>query len=243
MTPASKIAFPFEREVYYSLDELKRFEQELLNERQENPELSDELRAPVKGSPPWIKARNEELVPFLYYSNHSGLPNVAQFKMMPHGHPIDIDVSHAGGVESLQITTAYADWCFPDTNVRTRSGGHLHRVETEILNRDGTGRWGPLIETDGKISQDQRAVSTEELEPVHFNGLVEALKRKFEKQCNYDCTLLVHAKKYYEAMTIERFERLTHAALDSARSQVSQPSWIKKICILDKGADYFVDSP
>ncbi|CCJ07009.1 hypothetical protein [Methylocystis sp. SC2] len=241
MTPASGIVFPFLRETPHLLGELKAFEADLHEKRLNNLALSNELRAPITGSPDWIALRNKELIPLIYYANHMNVSDSARFIIAPHGHPgADIRLYYSGETENLQMTTAYADWRFLDANVPTKHGGHLHRRETEILNREGIVGWGPLTESNGKLSQERRMVSTVERDPAHFNGLVQALVNKFKKKCEPECTLLVLAVGYFEGGTREWFERLACSAVSTARKQVSQPNWIKRICILDQG--FCIDS-
>lgn len=217
MTPASEIAFPFVREVDYSLSELKAFEADLHEKRLNNPALSNELRAPITGSPAWIALRKKELIPLIYYGNHKGISNSVRFMITPLGHHADIQLHHPDKTENLQITTAYPEWPFKDAREKKGgrrkfyTGGDRHRYEMEILNRIGEVGLGELHEQNGEFFQSRRTVSNDELEEAHFKGLIKALKSKSSKRYSEDLVLVVHAVGY-EGLSDERFHTIAHRA-------------------------------
>lgn len=53
--------FPFNRDVFYSVGQLRDFEVELASRRAADKHFSDNLRS---NKLPWAKLRNEELMPF-----------------------------------------------------------------------------------------------------------------------------------------------------------------------------------
>jgi len=239
MTPASSIKFPFERDVDYPLAKLKDFEALLSLARKADSDLSNELRAPTRGSPCWIKLRNEELIPVEYYAQHKNLTDTARFKIMPKGSKIDVQLNNSGAIEDLQITVADPSWSFSDPG-SINHGGHYHRLKMELLNREGGVGGGPIARTGGDLAQDHRTLSTPELDAYRL-GLFEAIERKLRKQDYEEGTvLLVYAREFF--FFTDRFREMALAALSQARAKTSEPHRFRRIAIFDYPQDCYVES-
>jgi hypothetical protein len=237
MTPASAITFPFERAKEYPLAALKAFQSKLLKARQGNCTLSNELRAPVTGSPRWIKLRNEELVPLLYYTRHRRISDAGTFVIMPEGSKSDVRLTSLGATEYLQITVADPKWNFPEPG-GIRHPGHFRRASMDLLNLHGSSGWGQISKSGDKLTQNRRMVSTPELEEAHHNGLADALANKLVKSYEQgECVLLIYARAFGEGLSPDRFQKIARNVLDDAMSKVVNQAIFKHIVIVD-GLDH-----
>ena len=246
---ASVIDFPFgrtqgrgpEKGTSYSLAELKHYESQLSAKRKSDGELSNELRAAGQGRPRWIKFRNEELVPLLYYVKHTHTPDDALFRVMPEHNDTDVELKVGGATEHLQICVAYPDWAAAGVTQPGQSAGKYHRLMTEILNRDGGVGVGPITEKDGVFSQEPRVLSTSELLSAHTEGLQTALAKKLAKTYHaHPLSLLVHAVAYRESMSLETFHSVVRNAFVAAKANIEREIHFNEIYVLDSDVGYFV---
>jgi hypothetical protein len=247
---ASAIDFPFGRDKArglkeapsYTLAELKRYERKLSAWRENDRELSNELRAAGRGSPRWIKFRNEELVPLLYFAAHIRAPDDSLFRVVPEHNDTDVELNIAGVIENLQITVAYPDWAAAGVTQPDQTAGRYHRLQTEILNRDGGVGIGPIVKREGKFLQEPRMVSTPELIAAHKEGLQAVLAKKITKAYSVrSLSLLVHAVGCREMLSPERFRNVVQSAFSAARAAVRKEIHFSEIYILDSDDGYFVD--
>jgi hypothetical protein len=198
--------FPFKRDTWYPLAEFARFEDDLLSARRQDDELDHALRL---GKEPWMKLRNEELYPVLYFARHLSATADASFKIGVEG--ADADVELRTGQQQprrLQITTAGPLW------TGENNWGRDHKLHMAKLNAEGSvSGTGPFRrEKDGSISNREEAISTEERNPPYLAGLVQALRGK-EQHRVPNCELLVHANTYCQLMSREDFLGLAREAL------------------------------
>ena len=243
MTAASRVKFQFERGRGYSLGSVRAFEAELLAARQSDCALSEELRAPGNDSPRWIKLRNEELVPMIYYARHKGIADHANYIIMPEGCKVDIQLNASDYVQNFQVTVADPQWGFPDAG-SIKHGGHERRLSMELLNRDGSDRWGPIVKSKENLTRDGQMVSTPQAEEAHHAGLKEAMVNKFRKNyCEGDVSLLVHARAYCDGLSIQQFREIARRAYQEAKSEANGNHTFVSVCVLDREDGYFIDLP
>jgi hypothetical protein len=87
------ISFPFERDKLYPIGELRAFQTQLSQTRQQDPVLSANIRA---GKLPWAKLCCEELVPIMLFADHNRLPDDAEFRIKPEGNAVDVVLCWSG---------------------------------------------------------------------------------------------------------------------------------------------------
>jgi hypothetical protein len=200
--------FPFERDRWHPLAAFSSFEDSLLAARRQDVELDHALRL---GKEPWMKLRNEELYPVLYFARHLGAVAGASFKIGVEGTEIDVElrIGQQQSIRRLQVTTAGPLWAAGDNN-----WGRDHKLHMAKLNAHGSVHGtGPFRrEKDGSISNREEAISTEERNPPYLAGLVQALPGK-EQHRVPKCELLVYANTYCQIMSREDFLCLAHEAL------------------------------
>lgn len=205
MSKSQVPAFPLRPNVWYSFQQFLDFEAELLAARQADRKLSDTLRVSTAR---WLKTRNEELYPAWYLCRHLGFPATTRFRIGLPGATSDIDIAVDGQYRHLQITTTGPIW--PEGH---KNWGLDHRLHMEQLNRGGqSSGWGPYFRApDGSITNRDEAISNDERDPAHLRGLTQALASKQTHQLD-DCDLVVYAKAYDQAMSIEAFQQLAEQA-------------------------------
>lgn len=227
-----ELKFPFIRQTWYSLKELTAFENTLLVARRQDKQLDDDLRLARQ---PWMKLRNDELYPLIYFTDQTHLAEDTQFKICAEGADSDFELKPVGETtRRLQVTRAGAIWRPEKPN-----WGTDHKLHMEKLNREGKSLgWGPYRkepkESAGSISNREEMLSTEERNRIYLAGLVNALKVKQHYRIP-DCDLIVHAVNYHEAMNPQTFACIANAALSS----VSLNNF-RRVYILDYGEGYFV---
>lgn len=222
------IKFPFERGSWYTFKDLTVFEDILLVKRRQNKQLGDDLRLARQ---PWMKLRNDELYPLLYFAKQTHLADDAQFKICAEGADADFDLKVGETIRRLQVTRAGPIWTSDKPN-----WGSDHKLHMEKLNSEGqSSGLGPYYrESDGSISNRKEMPPTEKRIPFYLDGLVEALKRKQDHRIP-DCDLIVHAVGYFETMDPQTFACIANAAL----IKVSLNNF-HRVYILDYGEGYFV---
>jgi hypothetical protein len=119
------VSFPFERDTVYSIGELRAFQTKLSDARRQDPAFSDEIRA---GKLPWAKLCCEELFPIILFADHNRLLDRHEFRVMPEGNAVDVELYASGAPTSFQITTGYPEWDEPGDEAR--DGGYIrHALE------------------------------------------------------------------------------------------------------------------
>ena len=108
------IKFPFERQTWYSLKELTAFENALVLARRQDNQLDADLRLARQ---PWMKLRNDELYPLLYFAKQTHLAEDTQFKICAKGAAADFELKAGETTRRLQVTCAGPIWP-PDINAR-----------------------------------------------------------------------------------------------------------------------------
>ena len=107
---------------WHRLHELLAFETHLLAVRQADDVFSGAVR--IDGSQA-KKLRRDELIAFMYFAQHEGLPDSTPFRKPIRDVGIDIEYERDGAVDALQITTACA--VFLDSRGQPLNGGYQHR--------------------------------------------------------------------------------------------------------------------
>src|SRR5262245_47270088 len=85
--------FPFDRDRFFTVGELRRFEAGLRRTREHNPELGKFMRDPKWPAPEWMQLRKKELIPLMLFANHTGLADQDEFLLTAEGDPVDARVS------------------------------------------------------------------------------------------------------------------------------------------------------
>jgi hypothetical protein len=183
-----EITFPFVRGERYALRKLKEFEAMVSRRRAECADLSNALRD--VGSSWWVKLRNDELIPLEYLAEHQKVADDAVFCIMQEGSDIDIELTDAGSLRRLQMTTAGPIWMRQDG--RTRDWGYDERLKMQKLNDEGsiTG-WGPFEKEKSGVRNREEPLSREEIRAAFAEGLARAFKMKSHFRTPM-CELAVH---------------------------------------------------
>jgi hypothetical protein len=208
------ISFPFERNKFYSIGELRTFQTKLSEARQRDPILSANIRARKL---PWAKLCCEELFPIMLFAGHTCLPDDAEFRIMPEGNPVDVELCCSGELTRLQITTAYAEWDEPGDEAR--DGGYIfHALEMAGVNQGSPVFGGGQIGkgADGRITSNPR-VLTEDVDICAWQlGLSRAIGDKLAKSPRYwgkTDVLLVYAEGLSFNTIDERMEDVVLPAI------------------------------
>ncbi len=208
MTSISLAIFPFERNRWYSFQDFVLFEDNLFRLRRTDHELDNDLRTNRRR---WIKVRNEELIPAWHLCKHLNLLPAADFLLCEGGSYADIELRTSSDTRRLQITTAGPIW-----RNNSPHWGQDYILHMEQLNREGSSSgWGPYVrQSDGSITNRQKALDGSERDAAYGNGLQKALQGKQRKQ-HSDCELVVLAKDYNIAMSEIVFQAIATSALNS----------------------------
>jgi hypothetical protein len=196
---AAGIKFPFVRGKSYPLRDLKVFEEMLAKRRRRRKTLSNALREPA--ACPWVKVRNNELIPLEYFAEHKGLGEEVTFCLMPEGSDVDIVIGNDGITARLQVTTTGPVWSRQDGS--KRDWGYDQHLMMRKLNATGAvGGFGPFEEREGGIANREEALATEEIVVAFAEGLSKAFEKKARLR-TLDCELVVHVvgcEKFPEKM-------------------------------------------
>jgi hypothetical protein len=234
------ISFPFERDKFYSIGELRVFQTQLSEAFQEDPALGDNIRA---GKLPWAKLWREELFPILLYADHDHLADDAEFRVMPAGNTVDVELRYASELTRFQITTAYPEWDEPGDEAR--DGGYIrHALEYAGVNQRVPVFGGGQIEKgpDGRIVSNPRARSPNVNRTAWHLGLTKAISNKLAKSETYSQkvdVLLVYAEWLRINTIDEKTADVVLPAIEEAIPESSLP--FTKLIILDQGA--YVEYP
>jgi hypothetical protein len=94
------ISFPFERNKFYTIGELRAFQTKLSQARRRDPILSANIRARKL---PWAKLCCEELFPITVFADHNRLADDAEFRIMPEGDPVDVELRCSGQLTRFRL--------------------------------------------------------------------------------------------------------------------------------------------
>jgi hypothetical protein len=173
------IGFPFERDKFYPIGELRAFQTRLSQARQQDPVLSANIRARKL---PWAKLCCEELFPIMLFADHYRLPDNPEFRIMPEGNAVDVELCCSGELTRFQITTAYPEWDEPGDEAR--NGGYIrHALEMPGVNQGTAVFGGGQIEkgADRRIVSNPRARSPDINRSAWHLGLTKAIRSKLAK--------------------------------------------------------------
>lgn len=231
LSPPNTLPFPFNRDSWYTLKNLMDFENNLLLDRRQDKQLDHSLRL---AQLPWMKLRNEELYPLLYFARQIHLPDDTQFRICNEGADADIELKEGNAERRLQITLAGPIWASKHPN-----WGYDHKLHMRKLNLAGqSSGWGPFRkEPDGSISNREDMLSSDERNQAYLDGLVKALEGKQNHRIP-DCDLIIHAVAYREAMNPQTFMSLANTAI--SKKPLNN---FRNIYILDDGEGYLVHAP
>lgn len=210
MESSGPIQFPFERGVCYPIGDLKRFESDVARARQDCPALSKRLRKTTDPHMPWLKLRNEELLALLCCAARGKFSDGDRFEIMSEHSPVvDLCVWQDGAKTDLQITLADPVW-------EGSQHGSQHHLMVEALNSDRViSGHGPFENRNGQVVGRETMISGSELDSVYGGGMLNALKRKSDKE-SCDVILVVYCREYHTTMNADRFDRLARHAWDSS---------------------------
>jgi hypothetical protein len=228
------ISFPFERDKSYSIGDLRRFQMALSQARQQDRDLSDKIRARKF---PWAKLCCEELFPITLFADHNGLPDNAEFRIMPEGNAVDVELLCSGELTRFQITTAYPEWDEPGDEAR--DGGYIRALERAGINQDTPVFGGGQIERgpDGRITSIPRARSPDINRDAWHLGLTKAIRSKLAKSERYSqkVDVLLFYSELLRFNTID--EKTEDLVVSVIREEVGNSSLpFTKLIILDHGA-------
>jgi hypothetical protein len=237
------VTFPFVRDHFYPIAELRAFESELRDARQGDRHLTEAIRARKLT---WAKLWTEELFPLWLYASHDRLPDDDEFRIMPEGHPVDMELrARSHRVTRLQITTAYPDWDVPGRGAR--SGGYIRHMERVGINQGATVFGGGRIRKDanGQIKSQPRARSPDIDRCAWQRGLIKAIEAKMSKSSTYAETvnvLLVYAESLRFNTIDDRTADVVLPAIDIALQGIQTPLF-EKIIVLDQDPLAYVEYP
>jgi hypothetical protein len=235
------VDFPFVRDRFYPIGELRAFETELRDARQGDLDLTEAIRGRKLR---WAKLWTEELFPLWLYANHHRLLDEAEFRIMSEGHPVDAELrAQSDKVTRFQITTAYPDWDLPGKDAR--SGGYIRYMERAGINQGaavfGGGRIGK--DANGQIKSEPRVRSPDTDRRAWQTGLIKAIDAKISKSATYAGTvdvLLVYAERLRFDTIDDRTHDVVLPAIDIALQGVRTLPF-KKLIVLDQDPLAYVE--
>ena len=220
---SSVTEFPFERGTPSTIGALRQFEYLLLDARQREPALSGRLRC--NNGFPWLKTRNEELVPLRLFADHHALPDDDRFILMPEGHAVDIQIVGDEGLRPMQVTTAYPSWAEAGGS---QPAGYLHSLRMEKLRL--------LSSAERKLAKNMvlssrnptRAALGDDIEACR-STVTAAIRRK-QTHNGSGVTLLIYAPGYrFLLIDVDAAAIVTDAVSRAGATSFSH------ICIVDEG--------
>ena len=180
--------FPFNRDVFYPVGQLRDFEVELASRRAADKHFSDNLRS---NKLPWAKLRNEELMPFALVLNWRKIPSAAEFKIAREsaGGP-DLYLRNNNVETNFQLTIADRKY--------NNDGGRNYALQNAALARDGIA-WGAGGTSKnghrGELQSEPKSTDKIDREIACKEGLFSALKNKLSRPMNSDI-LIVYARDF-----------------------------------------------
>ena len=190
------VGFPFVRDRLYRIGELRAFETQLRGARQGDCDLTEAIRGRKLK---WAKLWTEEMFPFWLYANQSRLRDDDEFRIMPEGHAIDLELrARSGMITRFQITTAHPDWDVGRKDAH--AGGYIRHMERAGINQGAPIFGGRRISKDARrqIRSEPRVRSPDVHRRAWQSGLIKAIQSKINKSVRYDGTidvLLVYAER------------------------------------------------
>jgi hypothetical protein len=174
----------------------------------------------------------------LLFAEHKHLSDDTEFRIMPEGNAVDVELSCSGELTRFQITTAYPEWGEPGDEAR--DGGYIrHALEVAGVNQGVAVFGGGQINkgADGRIVSNPRARSSGIDRDAWHSGLTKALSGKLAKSKTYSQKvdiLLVYAEGLRINTIDEKTEDVVLPAIQEAIREGSMP--FTKLIILDQGA-------
>lgn len=228
---SSKISFPFERDKSYSIGELRAFQTKMSQSFRDDPALGDDIRSGK------LKLWREELFPILLYADHKRLSDNAEFRIMPEGDAVDVELRSSSALTRFQITTAYPEWDGPGDEAR--DGGYIrHALEYAGVNQRVPVFGGGQIDKrpDGRIVSSPRARSPDVDRTAWQLGLTKAISNKLAKpETSQKADVLLIYAEWLRINTIdEKTEDVVLPAIQEAIRESSMP--FTRLIILDQGA-------
>jgi len=170
---------PFQPCEWYKLAQLRRFEGEIMHNRQVDPSLSATMRVQT-----WAKPWNEELRPLKVFADHKALSDDDEFCWTPDG-AADFNIRiTTGETIKIQSTMAYPEW---EGGVG-KQGGHVYKLEMIAFNKDGYSYPGGLVTAP-------RARSAYDDVEACRRGIIKALQNKLRPEYA-GCYLLIFAPRF-----------------------------------------------
>ncbi len=233
------VNFPFIRDRFYSIRELRTFETELRAARQNNPDFSADVRARKL---PWAKLWTEELFPVWLYANHSQKSDQEEFRIMPEGHPVDAELrALSGEVTRFQITMAYVE------REPSRSGGYVASMEREGVNQGLAVFLGGGTKRDasGRIESEPRVLSPDTDHRAWRSGLVKAIQNKIAKAPIYagsaDCLLVYAERLWFDLIDEDPRDVILSAIQECLRGAKTLP--FQSLIVIDQNPRGYVVYP
>ena len=219
--------FPFHREQFYRISELRALQELLGNARQ----LDSNFSAAIRGRRVhWAKLWNEELFPILLYANWKAVSDDAEFRARSEGNAVDAEIRvQSGELIQFQITTAYAE------RQSSRSGGYVAALEREGVNQGIPIFLGGGIERNasGCIESSPTVLSPNSDRSAWQIGLIKAIQRKLKKGTSIGDVLLIYAERLRFDTIDEPTEGVVLPAIKTAVSGAAYLPF-RKLVILDQ---------
>ena len=237
------VNFPFIRDRFYPVGELRTFETELRGARQDDRNLTEAIRGRKLK---WAKLWTEELFPLWLFAKHNRVPDEDEFRIMSEGHPVDAELrAQSGGITRFQITTAYPDWDAPRNDARP--GGYSRHMERAGINQGAAVFGGGRISKDanGQIKSEPRVSSPDINRGAWQMGLIKAIQAKISKSATYAGTvdiLLVYAERLRFDTIDDQTEDIVLPAIDIAL-QDAETLPFEKLIVFDQDPLAYVEYP
>jgi hypothetical protein len=234
------ITFPFKREERYSISALHEFVLALAEARQQYPDLITSERARTL---PWAKLWWEELYPLKLFLDQNPQGLFSQFRILPEGNAIDVELWSADRITRFQITTAYPEW---KKASETRTGGYVRSLEREALNQGVPVFPGRQIRRiDGKVISEPDVRSSDVDEEAWKRGLSSAIEDKLSKSERYagnvDILLIYAERLRFDLIDTDMSSLVRSVMAECCSKQKAVP--FAKIVVLDKDPLAYVQYP
>jgi hypothetical protein len=219
----AQIEFPFVRSQAYPFGELRAFARALLTTRQCDQAFSAELRA---NRICWAKVWNEELVPISLVADQKGYADTDSFRLMPEGHPTDVEILAGNRRLACQVTVADPAWA--ETGAES-SGSYLHHLRMEQLRRgEPAFGGGNTRKVDGVILSEPHTRDVRDDLAACRRRLVEAVGRK-KTHDGKGITLVIYARGHRFLLIDFNVAELVAAAIRDAGAPT-----FEQVCVVDE---------
>jgi hypothetical protein len=217
---------PFEPGREYTIGQLRTAAAEILQARQNDPNLSAAMRMQEKENS-WAKKWNEELYPFKVLADHLKLSADTIFRWTPLA-AADFELQTASGTAKIQSTTAYAE----REGTVGKQGGHVRKLGMIKYNADGFSFGGGLV-------SEPRARSEQDDVSAWRAGIALALTKKLKPEYS-GCWLLIFAPRcQFETIDFE-FNQVVTPAIEL----VGRAAWeevFEGLYVFDEPPSAFAD--